>query len=55
MCVAIVLILNNLYAIYDALFDYCEHITAAVLLFITTLIIFLPVVALLAPEVRLLW
>uniref|UniRef100_A0A914WSJ7 Uncharacterized protein n=1 Tax=Plectus sambesii TaxID=2011161 RepID=A0A914WSJ7_9BILA len=50
MCVALVLVLNNFYLLYDSLVDYCEHITGALLLFATVAIIFVPVIATLTAD-----
>ena len=52
MCVALVLFLNNFYTMYESRLEYCEHLTAATLLFVTVAIVFTPVILMLTPEVR---
>lgn len=43
MCVALILILNNFYKYYDTIIEYCEHLTAAVLLVAVVSLILTPV------------
>ncbi len=44
MCVILVLILNNFYKVYDMMLEYCEHLTAIMLIVVTIAIIFVQLV-----------